>query len=215
MDLIDHLIAEGWLKTPEIIEAFRNVRRPDFISEDFSYRFSQDLALKNEIAQIDEPLSIGYGQTISQPAVVAFMLELLSPMKGNTVLDIGSGSGWTTALLSHIVGEKGKVIAMEVIPALKEFGEKNADKYGFVKRGIARFIAGDGSKGYMKEAPFDAILVSASAEKIFDSWKDQLTIGGRIVASWNQGIVKLVKRSKTDFTEEFYPGFLFVPLIEQ
>ncbi|MDI6891347.1 MAG: class I SAM-dependent methyltransferase, partial [Thermodesulfovibrionales bacterium] len=129
----------------------------------------------------------------SQPLVVAFMLEQLEPKEGDKILDIGSGSGWTTALLAHIVSQKGnpkseirnpkqiqngKVIAMEVIPELKEFGEKNVAKYNFIKKGLVEFILADGSKGYKKEAPFDKILVSATAEKFFPDWKEQLKIGG-------------------------------------
>ena len=88
-----------------------------------------------DLTYVNEPLPIGHGQTISQPLTVAFMLELLQPEEGNKILDIGSGSGWQSALLAEIVGEKGKVYAMEVVPELKEYGEKNVSKYNFVKRG--------------------------------------------------------------------------------
>ena len=121
MSLIDSLIQQGWLKTPEIIEAFRKIKRIDFLPEDMK-----------DLAELNEALPIGYGQTISQPLVVAFMLELLQPKKGEKILDIGSGSGWTSALLADIVSQKensGKVIAIEFIPELKEFGEKNVAKY--------------------------------------------------------------------------------------
>ena len=111
MALIDSLIKEGWLKTPRIIKAFREVKRVDFLPKEIK-----------DLAELNEALSIGYGQTISQPLVVAFMLELLQPQPGDKILDVGSGSGWTTALLAQIVGQKGKVIAIDIIPELVEFG---------------------------------------------------------------------------------------------
>jgi len=154
MDLVESLIKEGWLKSPKIIDAFKEIKRVDFLPEDLK-----------DSAELNTALPIGFGQTISQPLVVAFMIEQLDPKEGDKVLDIGSGSGWTTALLSHIVGSKGKVIAIELVLELKEFGEKNVSKYNFVDKGIAEFICTDGSKGYRKEAPFDRILASASARR--------------------------------------------------
>ncbi|MGC8851948.1 MAG: protein-L-isoaspartate O-methyltransferase family protein, partial [Minisyncoccia bacterium] len=87
--LVLSLIEDGWLKTPQIIEAFLNIKREDFVPDN-----------EKEIAYLNTALPIGFNQTISQPLVVAFMLELLQPQKGEKILDIGSGSGWTTALLS-------------------------------------------------------------------------------------------------------------------
>ncbi len=205
MDLIDSLIEEKWLKTPKIIESFRKIKRKDFLSED----------LKN-LAELNEALLIGYGQTISQPLVVAFMLEQLQPKEGDKILDIGSGSGWTSALLSEIVGEKGKVIAIEIIPELLKFGRNNTAKYNFVKKGIAEFVCTDGSKGYEKEAPYDKILVSASVQdKIPEIWRKQLKVGGRIVVPINSSIWLFIKKGKDNFEKKEYPGFAFVPLIEK
>lgn len=203
MPLVDDLIKEGWLKTPRIIEAFRKIKREDFLPKD----------AKN-LAELNEALPIGFGQTISQPLVVAFMLELLQPQKGEKILDIGSGSGWTSALLAEITGKKGKVIAIEIIPELKEFGETNAAKYGFIEKGIAEFIFGDGSRGYEKETHYDKILASASAREIPKEWKEQLKIGGRIVVPVMNSIRLLIKESETEFEEFGYPGFAFVPLVD-
>ena len=205
MDLIDSLIQEEWLKTPRIINAFRNIRRKDFLPENMQY-----------LAELNEALAIGYDQTISQPLVVAFMLEKLQPQKGDKILDIGAGSGWTSALLGKIVGEKGKVIALEVVPELKEFGKNNVAKYSFIKKGIVEFICADGSKGYTKEAPFDKILASAALQgKIPEAWKEQVKIGGRIVTPINSSIWLLIKTADNAFKEFEYPGFSFVPLIEK
>lgn len=212
MELIDSLIKDGWLKTPRIIEAFQKIKRNDFLPEDMK-----------DSADLNEALPIGYGQTISQPLVVAFMLEQLAPQPGDKILDIGSGSGWTTALLAEIVGERGKVIAIEIIPELKEFGENNTAKYNFVKKEIAEFICADASKGYEKEVPFDGILASASLqpaaggglEAVPTFWKEQLRIGGRIVTPIGTSIWKFEKKSKTEFEETEFPGFAFVPLIRE
>jgi len=214
MSLINDLIKEGWLKTPRIIEALKKIERVDFLPED----------IKN-LAELNTALPIGFGQTISQPLVVAFMIEQLQPQPGDNILDIGSGSGWTTAILAEIVGQngrnqkskikdqKGRVVAIEIIPELMEFGKKNVEKYNFIEKRIVEFICADGSKGYKKEAPFDKILASASAEKIPQAWKDQLKVGGRIVTPIGTSIWLFIKKSDKKFDEIEYPGFVFVPLI--
>ena len=86
-------------------------------------------------------------------------------------------------------------------------------KYNFVEKGIAEFICADGSKGYEKEAPFDKILASATALKVYQSWKEQLKIGGKIVVPMGSSIWEFTKKSENDFMEKEYPGFVFVPLI--
>jgi len=202
MALTDDLIKEGWLKTPDIIAAFRKIKRADFLPEDM-----------RDLAELNEALSIGFGQTISQPLVVAFMLELLAPKEGEKILDVGSGSGWTSALLGERGSERGKVIAIELVSELKEFGEKNVAKYGFVKEGRVEFICADGSKGYPKEAPFDKILASASAAKLPQAWLEQLKIGGRVVLPIDSSIWLFTKKSEEEFDQIEYPGFVFVPLI--
>ena len=203
-NLINSLIQEGWLKSPHIIEAFLEIKRVDFLPD----------SIKN-LAEINEALPIGFGQTISQPLVVAFMLELLQPRKGEKILDIGAGSGWTTALLADIVGKEGKVVAIEIIPELKEFGEKNVSKYNFIEKGIVEFLCADGSQGYKEEAPYDKILVSASAKECLKAWKDQLKIGGKIVVPIRNSIFLFEKKSKESFTQKEFPGFVFVPLIQK
>ena len=205
-NLINGLIEDGWLGTRQIIEAFRAISRADFMPAETKGWADQDLAFP-----------IGYGQTISQPLTVAFMLEKLQPNAGDKILDIGSGSGWTSALLAHIVGEKGKVIAIEIIPELKQFGENNVSGYNFIKKGIVKFVRADGSKGYKEQAPYDRILVSASAtvSKIPQEWKDQLKIGGRIVAPIESSIWVFTKKSDKEFEEQEYPDFVFVPLIQK
>jgi len=204
MTLVNDLVKEGWLKTPRTIEAFSKIKRVDFLPEDIK-----------DLAEEDTALSIGFGQTISQPQVVAFMLELLESKPGEKILDIGSGSGWTTALLAEIVGKKGKVFALETIPELKEFGERNVSKYGFIDRGTVEFLCTDGSRGLENKAPFDRILVSATAVKFYQAWRDQLKLGGKIVLPLGSSIWEFTKIGDDNFEEKEYPGFVFVPLVEK
>ena len=199
MNLIDSLIAEGWLKTPQIIKAFKKIKRIDFLPQE-----SKDLA------ELNEALPIGLGQTISQPLVVAFMLELLCLEPGQKVLDIGSGSGWTSTLLSEIIGNHGKVIAIEVVSDLKEFGQKNATKY----ENNIEFICANGVNGYLPHAPYDRILASASLqEQLPQAWKDQLKTDGIIVTPIRSSIWMYRKMADRKFEEKEYPGFVFVPFI--
>jgi protein-L-isoaspartate(D-aspartate) O-methyltransferase len=203
LTLVEELIKEDYLKTPLIIEAFKNIDRADFLPDD----------LKNE-AGVNAPLPIGFGQTNSQPLTVAFMLELLQPQAGEKVLDIGAGSGWTSALLAHCVADTGKVYAIERIGELCEFGKNNVAKYNFIKKGIEEFICADGTKGWPENAPFDKIIAAASAQNIPDAWKEQLKIGGKIVLPIKRSIWLITKKSANKFSEKEFPGFAFVPLIE-
>lgn len=111
---------------------------------------------------------------------------------------------------------KGKVIALEIVPELSEFGQNNAAKYNFIKKGIAEFILTDGSKGWLVEAPYDKILASASlqsGEDIPKAWKEQLKIGGRLVCPIGNSIWLFIKKSENEFESFEYPGFVFVPLV--
>ncbi|MFA5360744.1 MAG: protein-L-isoaspartate O-methyltransferase [Candidatus Paceibacterota bacterium] len=213
-NLIQEIIDSGYLKSPHIIEAFLAVDRKDFVVSEYQAE-----------AYLDIPLPIGFGQTISQPLTVAFMLELLDPQKGDKILDVGSGSGWTSALLSYLVSNEGKntdgkVIAIERIPELKEFGEKNAAKYNFVKKGIVKFFCADGSKEISDicsllgfKDGFDKILCSAAVEKVPSEWLKALKIGGRLVVPFDGEIQLWVKKSANDFEKQSFKGFSFVPLI--
>ena len=142
------------------------------------------------------------------------MFELLDPQPGHNILDVGSGSGWTTSLFSYIVGSKGKVTAIERIEKLCEFGRKNTEKYGYVREDIAEFHCADGSQGWPANAPYDRILVSAMANDIPKELKDQLKVGGKMVIPVHNDIWFLEKKNEEDFYKEEYPGFSFVPLIE-
>ena len=202
--LVHGLIQQGYLRSDHIIDAFSSIPRVEFVPEKYAH-----------IAEANIPLPIGYGQTISQPLTVAFMLELLQPKEGHNILDVGSGSGWTTALLGHIVGEKGKVTALEIVPELYERGKKNVEKFGFVSDGRVEFHNIDGAEGYAPNAPYDRILVSAAADKVPEPLKEQLAIGGRMVIPIHNTIWLLEKKAPEEFHKEEFPGFSFVPLVRQ
>ena len=201
-NLIDNLIKNNYLKTQTIIDAFNKIDRKDFILE-------KDI---ND-AYVNYPLSIGFNQTISQPLTVAFMLELLEIQGGEKILDIGVGSGWLTSLIAEIVGNGGKVFGIERIEELKNMAEKNISKYGFLENRIIQIKTGDGAIGWKEEMPFDKIISSASGSMIFKTWKNQLKIGGKIVAPVKNSIIVLDKIGPEKFNKREYFGFTFVPLI--
>ena len=192
--LIKDLRSDGYLKTPRIIEAFEKIDRKDFILPEM-----MDEAYGNY------PLPIGHGQTISQPLTVAFMIELLAPQFGDKILDVGSGSGWTTALLAYVVSQKGGgerlnvksqklggIMAVERIPELCKFGEVNVRKYNFISSGIVKFFCSDGYRGAPKEfvpaGGFDKILASAAIEsqRKSASSQRQSAIGDVIPNEWKK-----------------------------
>ena len=197
--LIDSMITSGMLQSPHIIDAFREIDRKYFVPESFE-----------EHIYVDAPLPIGNGQTISQPSTVAFMLEKLEPEKGNTILDIGSGSGWTTALLCQIVGEEGSVTGLERMDELVEQGEENLEKLQF---GSHCRIQRAGEKLGLPDEKFDRILVSASADEIPEELFLQLNVGGILVIPVRNSIFKFTKVSDTYVEREEFYGFVFVPLI--
>jgi protein-L-isoaspartate(D-aspartate) O-methyltransferase len=197
-EMVDYLVDVGALHSSDIIEAFRNVDRADFVHD----RSVEDI-------YEDYPLGIGLGQTISQPRTVAMMLEMLSPKEGQKILDIGSGSGWTTALLAYIAGESGSVIGVERVAELVRFGSSNLKKYGFKN---AKIMEASDELGIEGEK-FDRILVSAAAEEFPNGLKNQLKIGGKIVIPVQNSIYEMTKdeRGELDVVEHY--GFTFVPLI--
>lgn len=197
--LIDDLVKMGYLKTPKIIDAFRKFQRKYFVPK--------SLAL---MANVNRPLPIGSGQTISQPLTVAFMIEFLKPKKGNKILEIGGGSGWQTAILSDIVGPKGHVHAFEIVESLADFGKRNLKRFDLKN---VTFKHKDVSKGYLQKAPYDRIISGAAFEEIPPKLKEQLQVGGILVAPTQQDDIRKITRiSKKEFDEEVIPGFVFVPV---
>ncbi|MFA7142255.1 MAG: protein-L-isoaspartate O-methyltransferase [Candidatus Paceibacterota bacterium] len=198
-ELISFLTQSNILKTKSIMDAFKDIDRKDFVPK----KYVDD-------AYIDHPLDIGFGQTISQPSTVAFMLELLSPKKGEKILDVGSGSGWTSALLGHIVGDEGIVYGVEIVKDLVLFGRANLEKYGFTN--VRIYQAGE-KLGLKEKGLFDRILVSAAAKEIPAELISQLKTGGTLVIPIHDSIFRIIKKNKNHLEKEKIPGFAFVPLI--
>lgn len=206
--LIEQLQKDGYLETPIIIEAFQKIDRKDFVPNEMK-----------SVAYSNQALPIGHDQTISQPLTVAFLLEKLKPKTGDKVLDVGTGSGWQAALLAYIISKndkegKGKVISLERIPELREQAKENLEKYNFIKKGIIESYIGDGSKGFKKYSPYDKIVAAASSKSLPKAWKEQITIGGKIVAPIGNSIYTYEKIAKDDFIKKQHFGFSFVPLVE-
>lgn len=193
--LIESLVMSGVLKSPRIIEAFETVDRIDFVPHEL-----------HSMAYDDRPLPIGSAQTISQPYTVAFMLELLQPKLSDRVLDVGSGSGWTTALLASISKH---VDAVERVEELVEFSKKNLAKYPFNNIKVHQAKK---TLGLIGES-FDKILVSCAADELPKVLLQQLSAGGIMVIPIRNSIVKVVKSSAGEVQIQEYPGFVFVPLI--
>ena len=155
----------------------------------------------------DQPLPIGYGQTSSQPSTVATMLDLLEPFAGMRVLDVGSGSGWTSAILGELGGANSRVFAVERIPELvKRSREAINQTWVSVQRAEPDVL------GLPHLAPFDRILVSAMADEPPESLFDQLADGGVMVAPWGE-VMHRVRRvgDRIEITE--HGGYTFVPLL--
>jgi len=196
--LIEHLRKSGAIGSERIAEAFIAIDRANFVLPEYIPEAYQDY-----------PLSIGYAATISQPTTVAFMLELLEPRNGQKILDVGAGSGWTTALLAHITGKNGRVYGIEIIPELAEFGGANLAKYALPQATIE--TAGP-AYGLPEHALFDRILVSATADELPDTLIDQLAPNGRMVIPLKDSIWLITKNANGTISKKEYPGFIFVPL---
>lgn len=202
--LVQFLQRRGVLQTPAIIAAFSAIDRRDFVPPDLIGEAYSDI-----------PLPLGLGQTISQPYTVAYMLELLQPHVGENILDIGSGSGWQTALLAHIVGDHGHVTALEIISELCERGRQNVAKYNFLEKGIVEMHCMSGLRGYPSRAPFDKIIAAAAGETVPEAWLAQTNIGGQIVLPIGSSVLQLIKKSDSEWERHDHPGFVFVPLVSE
>lgn len=186
-------------KVQAVTASFKAVPRENFMPDDIQ-----------DQAKADRPLPIGHGQTISQPSTVQMMLEWLDVQPGDKVLDVGSGSGWTTALLAHLTGPDGEVLAVEKIPELVEFGRKNCEALQIEN---VRFFEAGENFGLPEEAPFDKILVSASADKQPEELLDQLLPGGKLVIPVKNDILEISKNESGAHTTKEHEGFVFVPLM--
>lgn len=183
-----------------IDEAFQAIKRKNFLPPEVAEQWEQDT-----------PLPIGYGQTNSQTYTVRKMLEWLDAKAGDRVLDVGSGSGWTTALLAHIIGNSGRVYAVERVPELVSFGKKNCQNADIKN---VSFHQATKILGLEKYAPFERILVSAASNHFPQTLLDQLKVGGKLVVPVGIDIQEITKTSATDHDTILHPDYIFVPLLE-
>jgi protein-L-isoaspartate(D-aspartate) O-methyltransferase len=160
-------------------------------------------------AAYDGPLDIGHGQTSSQPRTVAAMLRLLDARPGDRVLDVGAGSGWTSALLAHLVGPTGLVVGVEIVPELAVWGEQNVRRTSGAWASVRQ--ATPGVLGVPGQAPYDRILVSAEGGRIPEALLDQLADPGRMVLPV-AGVMTVVDRSCGRDEITGHGRYRFVPL---
>jgi len=201
--LVEILKEKAVLADERTEEAFRAVDRIDFV-----------VGPNTENVYEDVPLPIGFGQTISQPYTVAFLLGLLGVKAGQRILDIGYGSGWQTALLAYLVGEDGQVVAIERIEGLCELGKNNIAKYPDL---AARIIleCHDAVMGpdRWQEGSFDGVIAAAEVAIVPPAWRNLLRPLGRLVYPMRGSIVLEIKEPTGDFEKFTYPGFAFVPFV--
>ena len=200
--MVSYLEKISYIKSDSVKNAFLKVDRSNFIPE----------PLKDE-AYRDTPLSIGWGQTISAPSMIALMLEVSELKLGIKTLEIGTGSGYNAALIAEICGEE-NVVTIERIQEVYQFGMENLKGAGY----HVKVVLGDGTKGYEEEAPYDRIIATAAAPEIPQSWKDQLKEEGMIIAPvgkerYYQELVVLKKKRDGTFDTNKYGGCIFVPLV--
>ncbi len=203
----EDIAGSGWgragVKDPAVLEAMRAVPRHKFVPEKLLAR-----------AYGDYPLPIGYGQTISQPYIVAYMTEMLKPQKDHVVLEIGTGSGYQAAVLSRLVKQ---VYTIEVVAELGESAKKRLAELGYENVEVR---VGDGYYGWQEHAPFDAIIVTAAASHIPPPLIEQLKPGGRMAIPVGppfqvQELMLVEKRADGTTVQRSVMPVQFVPLVSK
>ncbi len=184
-----------------VVEAVAAHPRADFLP-----------AASRHLAGYDGPLPIGHGSTNSQPRTVTAMLALLEVREGDHILDVGSGSGWTTALLAHLTGPTGRVVGVEIEPAMVSFGARNL---AAAEQPWAEIhLAPPGVLGDPSQAPYDRILVSAEADVLPEDLVAQLAPNGVMVIPVAGAMLRVVRtgRSDPDVQITEHGTYRFVPL---
>jgi protein-L-isoaspartate(D-aspartate) O-methyltransferase len=200
-EMVERAIRARGVRSRLVLDAMRAVPREDFLP-----------AHLREFAYEDSPLPIEAEQTISQPYIVAFMIEALALEGGERVLEIGAGSGYAAAVLSKIAGE------VYTVERIGQLAEKAAARLADLGYGNVRVLHGDGTKGWPEHMPYDAIVVAAGGPKVPDALKLQLKIGGRLVIPIGaypsvQQLVRVTRISEQDFKREDLADVRFVPLV--
>lgn len=209
--LVENLKKEGILHSKSVINALLKLPRDEFLPDNMK-----------AYAATDTPLPIGFGQTISAPHMVSIMNEALQLEVGHKVLEVGAGSGWHAATIAEIVAPSdaprsnwGHVYTVEIVAGLAESSRKNIMKAGYGDR--VTIISSDGSLGYLEEAPYDRIVVTAAAPDIPKPLTAQLKPSGIMLipvgsASLFQTLLKITKKPDGSIMQENLGGVAFVPL---
>jgi len=196
-EMVRNQIEARGIHDPRVLAALRKVPRHLFVPPE-----------EQDEAYIDYPLAIGYGQSISQPYVVAFMTEALELKPRDRVLEIGTGSGYQAAILAELVAE---VYTIEIVEPLAQKAEARLHLMGYTN---VRVRTGDGYRGWSEAAPFDAIILTAAPDHIPQPLMDQLREGGRMVLPLglrDQELIRL-RRSREGILRESLLPVLFVPM---
>ena len=196
-EMVKSQIERRGIRDARVLEAMRTVPRELFVERsDCEYAFC------------DGPLSIGYGQTISQPYIVAYMTEMLEIRSSDRVLEIGTGSGYQTAVLAELASE---VYTIEIVEELSLRAQDLLRAQGYSN---IRFRVGDGSLGWPEEAPFDAIMITAAPERMPERIVDQLADNGRMIAPVGiyEQYLELIRRVEEKIERETLIGVRFVPM---
>jgi protein-L-isoaspartate(D-aspartate) O-methyltransferase len=199
--MVERQMKRRGITEPEILDAFRQVPRELFVSPAYAH-----------LAYEDHPLPIEAGQTISQPYIVALMIEAAAVCSGSKVLEVGSGSGYAAAVISRIAA---KVVGIERQHELVEVARERLSRIGYEN---VEIVEGDGTRGWPEQAPYDAIIVAASGSHLPQPLLDQLRPGGRLVMplggpGWMQKLVSVFKRDDGSFDKSDLGAVRFVPLI--
>ncbi|HVL47421.1 MAG TPA: protein-L-isoaspartate(D-aspartate) O-methyltransferase [Candidatus Thermoplasmatota archaeon] len=201
--LVGRLVSQGLVRSERVRAAMLKVPRERFLPGDVAGD-----------AYLDAPLSIGSGQTVSAPHMVAIMAEALLCEGGEKLLEIGTGSGYHAAVLADLVSP-GRVVTLERIPELAERAERALAATGYADR--VRVFVADGSRGYPEEAPFDRISVAAAAPRVPGPLVDALAPGGILVApigdATGQTLMRVRKRRDGAVAREDLGPVRFVPLV--
>ncbi len=197
--MVETQIRARGVRDERVLQAMLRVPRHLFVPPEFE-----------DMAYADTPLPIGEGQTISQPYMVAVMTELLEIKETDKVLEIGTGSGYQTAILAELAS---LVVTVERIETLLRKAERRLTELGYTN---IIFIVGDGTVGWKKEAPYQGIIVTAGAPEVPPSLFEQLDEGGRMVipvGAWGYQTLTLVRKENGRMIKEELFGCTFVPLI--
>jgi protein-L-isoaspartate(D-aspartate) O-methyltransferase len=199
--MVERQIANRGVRDVTVLAAMRKVPRELFVPPDL-----------RSFAHDDEPLSIGEGQTISQPYIVATMIEAAQPKSGDRALEIGTGSGYSAAVLASVVAD---VYTIERLPRLATTARQRLADLGYSNVHVK---TANGTLGWPEHAPFDVIIVTASGPIVPPSLLDQLAIGGRLVmplgdSALAQRLIRVTRRGANDYRREELEGVVFVPLI--